>query len=97
MDDKTIILLICAGFILLMSIITFIFYAVDKSNARNGKWRVKEGTLLTLSILGGAIGGLFAMTKLRHKTTGEHWYFTVVNILGIILHVGAIIYLSITL
>ena len=33
--------------ILLMSIITASFYAVDKAKAEKKKWRIKEATLLT--------------------------------------------------
>ncbi len=97
MDDKTIILLIYAGYLLLLSIITFITYAVDKNKAKKGKWRVKEGTLLIMSLLGGAFGGIISMYKFRHKTAGEHWYFTAVNILAIILHIGLMAFLIIKL
>ena len=97
MDDKTIIILIYLGYLLLLSLITFICYGVDKRKAKKGKWRVKEGTLLTLSFIGGAIGGFLAMKKFRHKTTKEHWYFTFVNILGVILHVAVLVFLFIKL
>lgn len=95
MDDKTIIPLIYFGYIILASIITFCTYAADKNKAKKGKWRVKEATLLTMSILGGAIGGLFAMNKFRHKTTVEHWYFYAVNILGILIHAALGVFLII--
>ena len=32
-----------------------------------------------------------AMQLFRHKTTMEHWYFTAVNVLGILLHTAAIV------
>ncbi len=75
-----------------ISIVTFIFYGVDKANAKRGGQRVPEKILLTLSFVGGALGGIFGMNILRHKT--KHWYFTAVNIIGIIIHALIAIFLS---
>lgn len=72
-------------FIIVMSIITFILYGVDKLKSKNNAWRIKEATLLLFSFLGGAIGGYVAMLVFHHKT--KHWYFTLVNIFGFVLHV----------
>lgn len=85
------VLVIYLGYLLLLSIITFIMYFVDKQKAKNGSWRIKEATLLIMSILGGAFGGYPSMLIFRHKTAGEHWYFTFVNILGILIHVAVLI------
>ena len=38
-------------YIIIMSVITFIFYSLDKSRATNKKWRIKESTLLLLAEL----------------------------------------------
>ena len=73
------------GLIILMSIITFILYAIDKKRAIKNKWRIKEATLLLSSFLLGSIGGLIGMYGLRHKT--QHWYFVVVNFLSLIIHI----------
>lgn len=72
-------------FIVIMSIITFTLYGVDKAKSKNKSWRIKEATLLLFSFFGGAIGGYSAMLVFHHKT--KHWYFTIVNILGFVLHV----------
>ena len=58
-----------------MSIVTFLFYAHDKRQAKRGGWRVKEKTLILLALLLGAPGAFFAMRKLHHKTL--HAKFTV--------------------
>ena len=55
-------------YLLAVNIITFIVFAVDKAKAIRGQWRVSEAALLGLSLIGGAIGGLFAMYVLHHKT-----------------------------
>lgn len=90
-DIKKIVLLSYLGYLVLLSIITFIAYHSDKQKAKKGSYRTKEKTLLLLSFLGGAFGGYPAMLIFRHKTKGEHWYFTFVNILGILVHVGLFI------
>lgn len=93
MTTKQIVILVYAGWLVLLSIIAFIAYGVDKSKAKKGKWRTKEKTLLLLSFLGGAFGGFPAMLVFHHKTKGEHWYFTVVNILGLMIHTTLLILL----
>ncbi len=50
------------------SAITFITYAIDKSAARKGGWRVTEATLHTMSLFGGWPGALVAQQALRHKS-----------------------------
>lgn len=77
--------------IILMSLVTFVLYKVDKNRAkRNYNPRISEKTLLLSSFFFGALGGLVAIYSLRHKT--KHWYFPVVNILSLALHV-VILYL----
>lgn len=93
MTTKQIVILAYAGWLVLLSIIAFIAYGVDKSKAKKGKWRTKEKTLLLLSFLGGAFGGFPAMLVFHHKTKGEHWYFTVVNLLGLMIHTTLLILL----
>ena len=86
MPTKQIVIIAYAAYLALLSLIAFIAYGVDKKKAKTGKWRTKEKTLLLLSFLGGAFGGYPAMLIFRHKTKGEHWYFTAVNWLGLIIH-----------
>ena len=76
-----------------LSVITFFMYGVDKFKAQSGKWRISEKTLLISSFIGGAVGGFLAMQLFRHKT--KHWYFNVVNILGIMWQIGLIFWLAI--
>ena len=90
---KQIVLIIYGGYLVLLSIITFFAYLIDKKKAQNKSWRTKEKTLLLLSFFGGAFGGYPAMLIFRHKTKGEHWYFTAVNLLGLVLHTAAILLL----
>lgn len=73
--------------IIIMSLITFILYAVDKKKATNNQRRISEKRLLLHSFFFGALGGLIAMYTFRHKTRLEHWYFTFINIFSLALHV----------
>jgi uncharacterized membrane protein YsdA (DUF1294 family) len=45
-----------------------VVYAIDKSAARNGRWRIAESTLHLLSVIGGWPGALIAQRLFRHKS-----------------------------
>lgn len=55
-------------YLIIINIITFLAMFIDKRRAKRGEWRIKEGTLLGLAILGGSIGGIAGMYVFRHKT-----------------------------
>ena len=93
LTTKQIVIISYAAYLVLLSLITFIAYGVDKKKAIKGKYRTKEKTLLSLSFFGGAFGGYPAMLIFRHKTKGEHWYFTAVNLLGLAIHTTLMILL----
>ena len=46
----------CFYYLVLINVITFIAYGIDKLKAKKGKWRIPEATLLLLAIVGGSIG-----------------------------------------
>ncbi len=77
--------------IAVMSVIAFILYGADKSRAKRGKWRIKESVLLGVGFFGGAVGALLAMKLFRHKT--KHWYFTVINLIGLIVQIALFVFL----
>ena len=82
-------LLIYGIYLGVLTLITFFAYGIDKLKAKVNGWRVPEKVLLSLSLLGGAVGGFLGMKVFRHKT--KHWYFTAVNIIGIIVHAALVI------
>lgn len=86
---QEILLIIVFAAIAIMSVVAFILYGVDKHKAQKGAWRIPEAVLLGWGFFGGAVGALCAMKAFRHKT--KHWYFWAVNILGLILHIAAVV------
>ena len=52
----------------MINVVTFIIFAVDKYKAIRHKYRIRVVTLLGLAFIGGSIGGLLSMYLFRHKT-----------------------------
>lgn len=74
---------------LVISMITFIAYAIDKSAAQAGRWRTSEGTLHFLALAGGWPGALMAQQTLRHKSKKGSfrtvlWVTVLLNCAGLI-------------
>jgi len=84
------IFLAAAGALLVMNLITFIVYALDKHYAKTGHRRISERTLLLLALCFGSTGALFGLTVVRHKT--KHVKFIVLVPLFLLLHVIIIFY-----
>lgn len=79
--------------LLLLNIVTFCVYGIDKLKATHGKWRVPETSLFVLAIIGGSVGALMAMTLFRHKTQKASFRYTIPAILIVhVLMVGYLIY-----
>lgn len=62
-------------YIVLINIITFIVYGIDKYKAIHNRYRISENTLFFLAMIGGSIGAYGAMYTFRHKT--KHKSFTI--------------------
>lgn len=59
--------------LIIINIITFVVFGIDKKKAIDGKFRISESVLFLLSLLGGSLGGFIAMHTFHHKT--RKWYF----------------------
>ncbi len=55
-------------YFVIINVIGFLAMGIDKFKAKRGYWRIPEGTLITLTLLGGGIGTLSGMYTFRHKT-----------------------------
>lgn len=62
-------------YLIIINLITFTVFAVDKFNAIHHRSRVRVATLFRLSLIGGSIGGLAAMYLFRHKTRKLNFTF----------------------
>ncbi len=74
-----------------LSALTFVAYAIDKSAARAGRWRTKESTLHLLSLVGGWPGALIAQQTLRHKSRKTS--FRIVYWITVLLNGAALVWL----
>lgn len=71
-------------YFLIINIVTFLIYGVDKWKAKHNAWRISERTLLLTALLGGSIGALVGMYVFHHKT--KHAIFRILIPLFVIFH-----------
>lgn len=67
--------------LVVINLLTFLVYGIDKWRAIHGRWRISEATLLLLAILGGSIGALLGMQIWHHKTHHKKFKYGVPLIL----------------
>ncbi len=67
-----------------MNLVAFIMYGIDKSRAIKKEWRISEKSLILVSVAGGAFGALLGMHIFRHKT--RHIKFQLIIPLTVIIH-----------
>jgi len=70
-------------YLIVINIVTFILFGIDKRKAVKEKWRIKEATLLFFAALGGALGALFGMKVFHHKTKHKKFKYGVPALLVI--------------
>jgi len=77
---------IIAG-LLIINLLTFIVYGLDKYFSTHGYWRMPEKNLLLLAFIGGSPAAFFARRLFRHKTSKRSFVirFRVVVIVQIML------------
>lgn len=66
---------ILIAYLVLINVVAFVAFGVDKWKAQRGAWRIPELTLLLLAALGGSVGAWLGMRVWRHKT--QHLKFLV--------------------
>lgn len=90
---STIIFVVYILLMIIMSILAYVLFIIDKKAAVNKNDRIKEKTLLGVIAFGGAIGGFLGSVLKRHKT--NKIYFTISIYLGLILQISTLIILFI--
>ena len=80
-------------YLLAINLIAFFAMWLDKRKAQRGSWRTPEGTLMSLVLLGGGIGGIAGMYAFRHKTKKPRFFigFPVILIMEIVALVYIIV------
>ena len=78
-------------YLVVINIISFFTYGLDKYLAIKNKRRISENSLISLSIIGGSIGSILGMFFFHHKTKKKR--FLIMNPLILIIQI--ILYLNI--
>ena len=55
-------------YFVLINLIAFVLFGIDKRRAYLNQWRISEKTLILLALLGGSLGAMLGMNVFRHKT-----------------------------
>lgn len=72
-------------YLIILNLISFISFGVDKYQAIKHKKRISEFHLITLTIFGGSIGTLLGMIIFKHKIRKQK--FIITTLLSIIFHI----------
>ena len=79
------------NYLVIINIIAFIVYGIDKLKAKRGKWRITEATLLLLAIIGGSIGAWCGVKVWHHKTLHKKFRYGIPLIIA--LQTAMVLYL----
>ena len=80
--------LIC--YIVVINLVSFMMFGIDKYKARRGQWRISEATLLAMAAIGGSIGVWMGMKVWHHKTLHSKFRYGVPIML--LVHVALMAY-----
>lgn len=64
-------------YLLIINVLAFVCYGLDKLKAKRNAPRVSERTLLLLALVGGGVGAWLGMLVWRHKTKHAKFRFGV--------------------
>ncbi|MDD6282463.1 DUF1294 domain-containing protein [Oribacterium sp. HCP28S3_H8] len=79
-------------YLILVNVLAFVLYGVDKWKARRSLWRIPEAELISIAAIGGAAGALAGMLFFHHKTRKPRFRYGIPLIL--ILWILLILYLT---
>lgn len=77
-------------YLLIINVVAFFLYGIDKLKAKHGKWRISELTLLLFAAAGGSVGAWAGMKIWHHKT--QHWKFKIGLPLILVLQLTVAVY-----
>ena len=64
-------------YLIIINLIALITFLIDKIRARNNDWRISEGVLLLLAVIGVSSGALIGMVLFMHKTSKLKFTITI--------------------
>jgi len=79
-------------YLVIINVLTFIIYGLDKLKAKRGGWRIPEATLLLLAVVGGSVGAKIAMELFHHKTLHKKFRYGIPTIIIIQLVIAGYIF-----
>ena len=77
-------------YIVVINLVSFMMFGIDKYKARRGQWRISEATLLAVAAIGGSIGARMGMKVWHHKTLHSKFRYGVPIIL--LAHIALMAY-----
>lgn len=72
-------------YFIIINLISFILFFIDKQKAKKDRWRIQEKTLHAMSFLGGVFGSIASMIIFHHKT--KKTVFVVITIAALVFNV----------
>jgi len=63
--------LFIAALLIIVNLTAFVLFYYDKHAAQDRLWRISEGTLLLVALIGGSVGAIVGQQVMRHKTRKE--------------------------
>ena len=79
-------------YLILINLLGFVLYGVDKAKSKGKSRRIPERTLLWVARLGGGLGCWLGMMLFRHKT--KHTRFMILVPLWTVLWAAAVVFLG---
>jgi len=55
--------------LVVLNVVSFALFGIDKRRARRGEWRISERTLLLSGLISGTIGAWAGVYTFRHKSS----------------------------
>jgi uncharacterized membrane protein YsdA (DUF1294 family) len=55
--------------LVVLNVVSFALFGIDKRRARRGEWRISESTLLLSGLISGTIGAWAGIYTFRHKSS----------------------------
>lgn len=78
-------------YFVMINIVTFFVYGIDKWKSQHDRWRVPESALLGLAAIGGSVGAWLGMKVWHHKT--QHKKFKVGVPVMLLIQIALVVWL----